>query len=286
MPIGAAISALGSVASNMMQNSQNLQLAQQQREYDLKMWFEQANYNSPVKQVQRLRDAGLNPALAMQNGMMDAGMQSQSSGGQQAPVVDFSPIAQGLRDSVDLFQQKRYQDAQISKLNEETTNQAIKNRFENQRQIEELNNLKQSGYLTASQKKHVDIQINALMKENEWIDKRNSTQILLNEANAKKAHQEASYFELLSEGQRIANEFAPKHNAAILREIGAHINELQAAANAHNKEAAYKVALGALTNAQEKGAKIDNKVKERMADALVDKAFNEADQSYYTPHSE
>ena len=281
MAVGAALAALGSVASNLMQNSHNLQLAQGQREYDRKMWFEQAAYNSPVNQVQRLRDAGLNPALAMENGMMDSGMQSQSSGGQTAPVTDFSPLAQGLRDSVDLYQQKRFQDAQISKLNEETQNQSIKNRYENQRQIEELNDLKQHGNLTASQRKHVDIQINALMKENEWIDKRNSSQIALNDAQAKKAHQEASYFELLSEGQRLANEFAPKQQQALLGEISARTKDLLASANAHDTQAAYNVAMKMLSNAQEKGVNIDNDTKDRMADALVDKAFQEADYQYY-----
>lgn len=282
MPVGAVLSAIGSVASNMLQNSQNVELAKGQREYDRKMWYEQAAYNSPVNQVQRLRDAGLNPALAMTNGMMDSGTQSQPSGGQQAPVVDFSPIAQGLRDSVDLYQQKRYQDAQISKLNEETTNQAIKNRYENQRQIEELVNLKNSGNLTVSQKRHVDIQIRALQLENEWIDKKNSSQIALNEAQAKKAHQEASYFELLSEGQRLANEFAPKQQAALLKEIAARIKDLQASANAHNSQAAYDTAQKMLTEAQEKGVKIDNDTKDRIADALVDKAFSEAQDAYYT----
>lgn len=281
MPVGAAIAALGSVASNMLQNSQNVQLAQGQREYDRKMWFEQAAYNSPVNQVQRLRDAGLNPALAMQNGMMNSGLQSQSSGGQTAPVTDFSPLSEGLRASVDLYQQKRLQDAQISKINEETQNQSIKNRYENQRQIEELVNLKASGNLTKSQSKHVDIQIAALQKENEWIDKRNSSQIALNDAQAKKAHQEAAYTELLAEGQRIANQFAPKQQEALLREISARCEDLYASASAHNAQAAYNVALKMLTNAQEKGVNIDNDTKDRMADALVDKAFQEADYQYY-----
>lgn len=281
MSVGAALTAAGGVFSTMLQNDANIRLARQQREYDRKMWYEQAAYNSPVNQVQRLRDAGLNPSLAMQNGMMNSGMQSQSSGGQTAPVTDFSPLAQGLRDSVDLYQQKRLQDAQISKINEETQNQSIKNRYENQRQIEELVNLKASGNLTKSQSKHVDIQIEALQKENEWIDKRNSSQIALNDAQAKKAHQEAAYTELLAEGQRIANQFAPKQQEALLREISARCEDLYASASAHNAQAAYNVALKMLTNAQEKGVNIDNDTKDRMADALVDKAFQEADYQYY-----
>ena len=103
--VAAALSALGSVASGLIQNQKNIDLARQQREWDLKMWKENNSYNTPSAQVQRLRDAGLNPALAMQNGLLGSGMSSQTAGGQTAPVTDFSPIAQGLRDSVDTNQQ-------------------------------------------------------------------------------------------------------------------------------------------------------------------------------------
>ena len=125
--VGAAVGGIGSVASTLLGNSQNVKLAREQREWDYKMWKENNSYNTPQNQVQRLRDAGLNPALAMQNGLLGSGMSNQSAGGQQAPVTDFSPIAQGIQNSVDLYQQKRLQDAQIEKLESESQNQSIKN---------------------------------------------------------------------------------------------------------------------------------------------------------------
>lgn len=274
--IGSGLGVVGSVASTLIGNSQNVKLAREQREWDYKMWKENNEYNSPLNQMNRLRSAGLNPGLAMSNGLIGNGLSSQSAGGQTAPVTDFSPIAQGIRDSVDLYQQKRLQDAQIEKLNSESQNQSIKNRYENQKQILELQQMLENKDLTSAQRRHILVEIYGLSKQNEWIDKKNSAEIAKSEAEARQAHAQVSYFAVLEEGQRLANEFAPQHQRAILSEIGAHINELNAAAADSNEHAAYNVAMKALSNAQEKGVNIDNNTKKRMSAALVSKAMAEA----------
>ena len=46
MSAGAALTAAGGIFSTMLQNDANVRLAQQQREYDRKMWYEQAAYQS------------------------------------------------------------------------------------------------------------------------------------------------------------------------------------------------------------------------------------------------
>ena len=174
---GAALGGIGSVASALIGNSTNVQLAREQREWDYKMWKENNEYNTPQNQMKRLRDAGLNPGLAMSNGLIGNGLSSQTAGGQTAPTVDYSPIAQGLRNSVDLYQQKRMQDAQISNLNEQTVNQSIKNRYENQRQIIEIDKLLSEKGLSDSQREYYTQERDRLVEENKWIDKRNSSNI-------------------------------------------------------------------------------------------------------------
>lgn len=47
-----------------MANDANLQLAQQQNQWNIDQWNRENEYNSPSHQVQLLRDAGLNPAMA------------------------------------------------------------------------------------------------------------------------------------------------------------------------------------------------------------------------------
>ena len=157
--VGSAVGGIGSVASTLLGNSVNVQLAREQREWDYKMWKENNEYNTPLNQMKRLRSAGINPGLAMSNGLMGNGLSSQTAGGQTAPMVDFSPIAQGIQQSVDLYQQKRMQDAQINKLNSETVNQSIKNRYENQRQIIQLQQALENKDLTSSHRKHINLSI-------------------------------------------------------------------------------------------------------------------------------
>lgn len=65
--IGGIISALGGAVSNtvggIFQNRANAQLAKENRDFALEMWNKENEYNLPINQVKRYRDAGLNPAL-------------------------------------------------------------------------------------------------------------------------------------------------------------------------------------------------------------------------------
>ena len=70
--IGSAVSGIGQATMNRRQMAFNAEQAQLQRDWseqmynnqnawNYKMWNEQNAYNTPEAQVQRLRDAGLNP---------------------------------------------------------------------------------------------------------------------------------------------------------------------------------------------------------------------------------
>lgn len=78
-------------------NNTQLELYKQQREYDYAKWKELLAYNTPSNQVQRYRDAGINPALALSN--IDSGSVSSSAGGQsvpnlQTPSIDIGSYSQ------------------------------------------------------------------------------------------------------------------------------------------------------------------------------------------------
>lgn len=74
-------------ASNERMNEANnklqMDLWHEQREYDYKMWQENNAYNAPSAQVERLKAAGINPALALSN--ISPGESSSSAGGQSIP---------------------------------------------------------------------------------------------------------------------------------------------------------------------------------------------------------
>lgn len=64
-------------------NQTNIQLAEQARAHDVAMWERQNEYNTPQMQMQRLKEAGLNPNLIYDSG---AGSVGNAGSPQKAPV--------------------------------------------------------------------------------------------------------------------------------------------------------------------------------------------------------
>lgn len=65
-------------------NQTNVDLANQAREHDVAMWNRQNEYNTPEMQMQRLKEAGLNPNLIYDSG---AGSVGNASAPQKSPVA-------------------------------------------------------------------------------------------------------------------------------------------------------------------------------------------------------
>lgn len=63
-----ALTAGSQIFGNLFSNSQNKELAEYNWEQARNMWHEQNEYNSPVAQMERYRDAGLNPNLIYGSG--------------------------------------------------------------------------------------------------------------------------------------------------------------------------------------------------------------------------
>lgn len=269
MPLIDSLPVVGGVASSLINSSSNVKLSREQREFDYQMWKLNNEYNTPAKQVQRLRDAGVNPALGLSNGVMDSGVSSSSAGGQSAPTVDFSPIANGVRSSVELYNQRRLNEAQIQNLNEQSTNQAIKNRYENQRQIIELDKMLSEQKLSDSQREYYTTERDRLIEENKWIDKRNSSQIHKTMMEAFQAQESARYQRTMNHYQQIVNQYAHGQQKQILSNLQAQYSEIISAALNNNKSAAEHAASAAL-----KGVEKDTALK--IQKHVVNKAFEEA----------
>lgn len=61
--VGSAVSGGLGIIGSLVSYGMNKKLAEQQNQYNLDMWKMQADYNSPQAQMQRFREAGLNPNL-------------------------------------------------------------------------------------------------------------------------------------------------------------------------------------------------------------------------------
>ena len=144
----AALPVLGSLASTYMNNKANAEATKYASDLDYRKWREYLDYSDTKEQVKRMRSAGMNPALAMANGAIDSGNPSSPAADTKYPTYDFSPIAQGMRDSVDLYQNYRLQNAQIDNMNAQTQNQRIRNNYEDRRQFLELVKIRNEGNLS------------------------------------------------------------------------------------------------------------------------------------------
>lgn len=122
------------------QNRANKKLAEYAYSKDLEMWNRNNVYNSPEAQMQRLKDAGLNPALVYGQGAV--GNASGSMPKYNAPTMDYSyipPIQEIGVGSINAYQDFQLKQAQIDNareqnkiLQEEGKIRAFKNWFNDQ----------------------------------------------------------------------------------------------------------------------------------------------------------
>jgi len=69
--IGGAIGGVASIVGQSMANKANQRLAEYQNQQNLAQWAKQNEYNSPSQQMQRLKEAGINPNMAYAKGTIN-----------------------------------------------------------------------------------------------------------------------------------------------------------------------------------------------------------------------
>ena len=135
--IGAAVS-LGSSSMGLFgrkkQRKHEEEMARQQRDWNYRMWKEQNAYNSPEAQMQRLKDAGLNPHLLYGQGVAGATGQADSVPSyQQADSINtlegFDPFGKFMQFA-NLQGQNALRAAQAHQAEQNTKNLATKNQID------------------------------------------------------------------------------------------------------------------------------------------------------------
>lgn len=259
--LGGFVSTIGNVASSLLSGSS---ASRNQREM--------MEYNSPVNQVRRLRQAGLNPALAMTNGMMDSGNVSQAA--PPMPQFDTNQLAEGVRSSRQLQLQERSTNAQVANTEANTEAQRIRNKTQLMRDLAELMNMRAKMAESNKNTEFLDKQIAFRQKEIDWFDRRTGAEVARSEAEAKSVDANAEY-------QRILNRFAPRQQEALLRQINANAGALDAAAREHNSAALRNKAEEAVAYARKEGLDIENDQADALVDVIVAKAQSDADKAFY-----
>lgn len=182
--IAALVPSIANVVSTMFTNKSNQQLMEGQQEYNTQMLDKQNEYNTPANQVQRLKDAGINPtSLGMGSGISQSGGQSASAlPVDMIPMLD--PLANFSNDYMSMMSGKESYEKAITDMslrdyrvkqaeleNEKLTkesqllgldaqNQIIVNQFESARQQLALKN----GYADLDLKKSEKAHLNKLIE--------------------------------------------------------------------------------------------------------------------------
>lgn len=113
---GSALSSIGAAKANKL----GAQLTREARDYDFAMWNRTNEYNSPSQQMQRLREAGLNPNLIYGNGATHTAQNLPSA---KVPEVQNTLASMGqvnLVPTLSMYQDMQVKKAQIDNVNSQT----------------------------------------------------------------------------------------------------------------------------------------------------------------------
>lgn len=172
-----------------------------QNAWNYQMWKEATEYDSPVKQVERLREAGLNPMYYGLDGnaSQSAPDAAQPLGYERAQAPNYvNPFGSAIDAAVKVAQIGNIQ-ADTAKKGQETQSE-VAHREKMQAEIENIkqenNNLKAQEGLTKSQKEQID-------KNNQWLDRINEAVIAEKESQTKLNNSQRNRIDELLEGEKI-----------------------------------------------------------------------------------
>lgn len=304
MALAAGITAtgltLGGLMSSMSQssaNTNNLRVARETNQQNERlfnrslawqedMWNKTNAYNDPSHQVDMLLKAGINPAAVYGSGQASpASMPSVPSApqmqGATVSPVDYSWIGNSLSTGVNAFFNnnlinasidKTKNDAQIAKVNAELDTAALKHR---------LTQIVNSAYTSEYEKDQAKIQMKIMEQTQQDAVKQASWQTKIQESEYERQLNAISESKLQQEAQRVINQYLPAIQEQTLKQYKANVASLFASAKANDASAVESCARKLLLDLQKEGVKLDNKQKEDILNAVVDKAWNEADESYW-----
>lgn len=292
--LGSLIGGLFSSSSTKSTNATNIQLQRetnqlnremfnQQLAFNEDMWNKTNAYNAPAAMVKRLQAAGINPALA--NDFGTASMPSAPSAPtmQAAHVdpVDYSWLGNAIstgtnayfnNNLTDAATKKTINDAQISKVKAELDTKSLKDQL-----VRIANDSRKSEY----EREQARIQLSILDRTQEDAVRQASWQTKIQEQQYEDAVNRIAESKLRQRAQEIANEYAPRLNQAALKQYNANVAQLYASAKNQDAQSVESHARKLLVDLEANGVRLSNQQKDDMYDAIVDEAWNKADESYW-----
>lgn len=182
------------------QRAWNEKMTAQQNAWNMELWNKENEYNTPTAQMERLREAGLNPLYYGLDGNSTEGPQAaQALGYERATAPNYANPFEGFGDIAAKIAQISNIQADTAKKNNENLTETqrrekIQAEIENVKQ--ENNNLKAQEGLTKSQKEQID-------KNNSWLDRINEATVAEKESDAALKKSQKKRIDELLEGEKI-----------------------------------------------------------------------------------
>lgn len=209
--IGAGTSAVGQASMNKKTREFNREEAEKQRQWSEKMyneqnawnyqmWNEENAYNTPEAQVQRLRDAGLNPLYYGLDGSSAGDISSAQPLGYER--AQMSAMANPFAGATDVG----LKIAQIANIQADTakkSNESEESIARREKILAEIDNVKQENNNLLAQEGLTKAQREQIEKNNAWLDRLNEATLAEKTADAKLKESQKKRIDELLEGEKI-----------------------------------------------------------------------------------
>jgi hypothetical protein len=121
---GGAMSAINGAFNSGMTNAANMKMAKYQYSQEMDMWNKANAYNAPSAQMDRLKQAGLNPNLIYGNGSAATGQTANQLPRYQAPTMraDVMPEGNNQQNYMNNYQDYKIKAAQVDNLEAQRLN--------------------------------------------------------------------------------------------------------------------------------------------------------------------
>lgn len=284
--LGSAYSAYQNMKNQADTNKTNLQIhreqtAQQERQFqqsiaENRALIDQAyERNLPKEQVKALKEAGINPAFAMDSSAFGT-TASQAGSAPSVPSMPSAPnlvapqmgdLGQGVSNAASMYLATQKQESDISYLKQKEVNETLET-------IGKLQNYHfQNKQLEASANEMLQ---NVLYNQETWeLKKRNLD--LINQAQ----QADIDYKKSLQSYQDLLNKFEPDKQKKILREFDARYDEIRSSIRRNDADSARALAAMALDEARKKGVDMENELADQIIEARINTAYDEEETAYW-----
>jgi len=126
--VGGVASSVASIINTKKTNEANREMAKFAYNKDLEMWNRQNSYNSPQAQMERYKNAGLNPNLIYGTGTASAGNASTLPR-YSAPSQSYHYEAPNVMPTIGAYLDTKAKNAQIQSINEDITTKRLNNQI-------------------------------------------------------------------------------------------------------------------------------------------------------------